>query len=187
MYEDVSCRQGNAESKDLDIHDLLLWMHTHHVNKMPESKASFLQWQDKLVQMSHLRNVALYCNRQFFHSNERGCVWFLTLSYTQGKFDLFLLFSLFYNLYHGNSHQITHVSPLCPNINLPSLSFSLSLSHSLSLSSSCKTCLLQDNCICGKFCIATEQNNYIFIYVQWKWMHTSYIFMEQTFRMLTLD
>lgn len=41
--------------------------------------------------------------------------------------------------------------------------------------------------ISDKFCIATEQNNYIFIYVQLKWMHTAYISMEQTFKTLTLD
>lgn len=70
-----------------------------------------------------------------FHSYQLlGCVWFLTLSYIQGKFDLFLHLSLFSTTYIiVISTQITHVGPVCQTRNFPSLSLPLALSFSLSL------------------------------------------------------
>lgn len=163
--------------KDLDI-DVLQLLNAHAPGKQrclrlkpafSHDKTKWFRWVTWGMLPYTVTDSSTYV-MLFFHSDWLGRVWFPTLSYIQGKFDFFpWLVSLFTVI----PTELTHVGPLCHNWNLPFLSFSLSLSRSLSFSSSRKPCLLQDHCISGKFCIATEQNNYIFIYVQWKWMHTS--------------
>lgn len=159
---------------------------------MPETKASFLRWQDGMVGMSHLRSVALYPNRQFLSDQ---LVWFLTLSYIQGKFDLFPFFFFFYLsplplLFSSstvNPNNRTHVAPsplfseswtLPPSLFLFPSFFPFSRLHAISV---CFAIAVFP----ARFRIATEQNNYIFIYVQCKM--NAHFFMEQTFRTLTSD
>ena len=75
---------------------------------MPETRASFLLW--KMFHVSHLRIDSLYCNRHrntidacsFTRFKQLGFVWFLTLSSTQGKFDLFPFDSPSNNSYNNN-------------------------------------------------------------------------------------
>lgn len=85
--------------------------------------------------MSHLKNTDLYCYRRLntadavllLHSNQRlNWVWFLALSYIQGKYDLFPLFvSLFKTFYRDNfPHNSSCWLPT-------SFSFSLTLKHPL--------------------------------------------------------
>lgn len=154
---------------------------------MPETKASFLWWQHGMVGMSHLRSVALYPNRQFLSDQ---LVWFLTLSYIQGKFDLFPFFllplPLLFSSSTVNPNNQTHVapSPVFWKLNPPSIPLSLPLFFPFSHLHAISVCF-RIAVFPVRFCIATEQNNYIFIYVQCKM--NAHFFMEQTFRTLTSD
>lgn len=138
---------------------------------------------EKVFQMSHLRNAALCCYRHLNTSDgvcfyQLGCVGFLTLSYIQGKCDLFLYLSRF-----SKTFIPSIIARFGPFIESETSPFSICFLSRLHANSVC----FRITVISGKFCIATEQNNYIFMYVQWKWIHTAYIFMEQTFKTLTLD
>lgn len=116
-------------------------------------------------------------------------LWFIphSILHTGQIWPLSLFVLHFGNLNRSSPWQNNSCWPPLSNQKRP-LALFLSSFHTLFLSClyANNVCLMI-NVISGKFCIATEQNNYIFIYVQWKWMHTSYIVMEQTFRTLTLD
>jgi len=131
----------------------------------------------------------------------RGCASFIFLLYLWGKYLHFLYISLSplqtsweipdhlkkksYFLYMCSPTSVQRLPwlLLCLSMSVSlfiPLSFSLLLSLSLSLLLQTRVCLMT-TVVSGTFCIAIEQNKYIFIYVQWKWMHTAYI-LEQSFK-----
>lgn len=168
---------------------------------MPETKAGFLHWNDKKWFRWVTWGMLLYAvTGIWIHlmfvlslvSTTRLCLIPLSILHTGQIWPFPLFVSLFDNLYHSNFHPNNSCWPPLSNQKRPltltplSLSLSLFLTLYLSLLSANNVCV-RITVISGKFCIATEQNNYIFIYVQWKWMHTPYIFMKQTFKTFTLD
>lgn len=157
---------------------------------MPKTKASSLRWQDRLVGMSHLRSVALYPNRQFLSDQ---LVWFLTLSYIQGKFDLFLFIfvaplPLLFSSSTVKSQQPNarcSLPPVLWKLNPPSVPLSHSPLFFLSL------VFMQAAFASGSLCFPRDSASplnrtiiYLFMY-NVKWMQ--HFFMEQTFRTLTSD
>lgn len=121
-----------------------------------------------------------------------GYVWFITVLHTEqiDLFPCFCVISLTFIIIisHPNNscwppHQTRNfLMPIFFYLISLFLSLFLSLLHANRIFFFCRITIIS-----REFCIVTEQNNYIFMYVQWKWIHTAYIFMEETFKTLTLD
>lgn len=125
-------------------------------------------------------------------------LWLLTLSYIQGKFDFisFLLPSPLFSslLFSSHCESQRWVNPCWRPLasGKPNPSHPPSSSSSLFIKNpSCNQVFASGSLLFlfyspARICtIATEQNSYIFIYVQCKM--NAHLFMEQTFRTLTSD
>lgn len=138
-----------------------------------------------MFQMSHLRNADLFC---YWRPNTADVVLILrskpsltpcSILHAGQLRPLLLNLSLSFNPLHRD-HFSRNSSRWLP----ASSSLSTNPKHPLALNSHASSIPFL---IFMRTRVATEQNNYIFMYVQWKWIHTAYIFMEQTFKTLTLD
>lgn len=163
---------------------------------MPETKASVLHWKDKMVQMNHLRKVALYCNRHFntsyiicsFCKNDllitcllcpanRACWTLILCLFFFFFFSAILIIVLPSSPKKENTNK-TSWWPSLLNHKLPPFSLRPHLPNFLTLSS-CKQCLLQDHCSFWKIlhCHRTER---LYIYVCTMKMNAHCLYLHGT-------